>query len=98
MSMHATIHRYEGVAGSTDDIIRAGRQQASALSKLPGFVSYALLEAGDSVLIAISVFETRAEFEAAERLSESWGGDQAVARVPYPPQVTTGEVIVQKGM
>ena len=58
--MHATICRHEDIAGSTEEVMHAGRRLAMALSKLPGFVTYALLEAGDGVLATMSVFETQA--------------------------------------
>jgi heme-degrading monooxygenase HmoA len=96
--MHATIHRHEGITGSSEEMMRFGRQQAIALSTLPGFISYALLEVGAGVLISVSVFETQAALEAAERLAEFRVGKQPPAPLSRPPHVTSGEVIVQRGM
>ena len=96
--MHATIRRYEGVTGSTEELMRWGRQQASAVSTVPGFVSYALLEAGPSVLVSVCVFETQAALDAADQLVASSGAGQPTAAVSYPGQVASGEVIVQRGM
>ena len=96
--MHATIYHYDGVTGSIDEVVRVGRQLAIALSKSPGFVSYALLDAGDGVLVAVSIFEQKTELEAADRLVEAWVRNHLAALLPQPGQVITGEVIVQKGM
>ena len=98
MSLHATICRYDGVTGSAEDVTLAGRRLAAALSAAPGFVSYALLDAGDGVLVAVSIFEQKTELEAADRLVEAWVRNHLAALLPQPGQVITGEVIVQKGM
>ena len=96
--MHATICRHEDIAGSTEEVMHAGRRLAMALSKLPGFVTYALLEAGDGVLASVSVFETSATLVAAGRLVGQWVAEGLAALLPSRPQVLTGEVVVQKGM
>ncbi|MGH2586085.1 MAG: hypothetical protein ACRDJE_14325 [Dehalococcoidia bacterium] len=96
--MHAMIRRYDGVTGSSDDLMRFGRREAAALSEIPGFVSYALLEAGGSVLMAVCIFETQAALEAAERL-DVFGVDEPPATLAsLLSQVARGEVIVQRGM
>ena len=96
--MHATIACYAGGPGATDEVVRAGRQLATALSKTPGFVSYALLDSGDGALVSICVFEQQTELEAADRLVGTWVLEQLGALLPAGPQVFTGEVVVQKGM
>jgi quinol monooxygenase YgiN len=98
VSLHATICRYAGVAGSIDEVMDAGRQLASALSQEPGFVVYALLDAGDAVLVSITVFEDRTELEAADQLVGSWVAQHLAASLPHLPEVVGGEVIVQRGM
>jgi hypothetical protein len=97
-AMHAMIRRYDGVTGSSEDLMRFGRREAAALSGVPGFVSYALLEAGEGVLIAIGVFETQAALEAAERLVESRAEEPSAALLSQLTPVARGEVIVQRGM
>jgi quinol monooxygenase YgiN len=96
--MHAMIRRYDGVTGTTEELMRLGRQQASAVSAVPGFVSYALMEAGPGVLVSVSVFETQAALDAAEQLVESWIAGQPAVLSSRPPQISSGEVIVQRGM
>lgn len=98
MSLHATICRYDGITGPIDEVMRAGRQLAFALSQAPGFVTYALLDAGHGVLVSITVFEERADLEAADQLVGSWVAEHLAASLPHPPEVIAGEVIVQRGM
>ena len=96
--MHATIARYGCETGATDEVVRAGRILAAALSKVPGFVSYALLDLGDGALISISIFEEQTELEAAVRLVGAWEVEQMEAVLPARIPLFTGEVVVQKGM
>ena len=95
--MHATIHRHHGVTGSTEEVMRAGRELAATLSGVSGFISCALLEAGDAVIVAVCVFETEEALTDGERLAGLWHEKQP-ALLPRPPEVTAGEVIVQRGM
>jgi hypothetical protein len=96
--LHATICRYDGVTASIEEVMRAGRRLASALSTAPGFVSYAVLDAGDGVLVSVTVFDDRTDLEAADQLIARWVAEQLTALLPRPPEVIAGEVIVQRGM
>ena len=96
--MYATIRRYDHVAGSLDDLMRAGRALAARLSQSPGFVSYAALDAGTGVLASVSFFETQADLEEADRLVAAWVAEHLAAALPHPPQAIGGEVVVQKGL
>ncbi len=98
MPLHATVCRYDGITGSIEEVTRGGRQLASALSTAPGFVSYALLDAGDGVLVSINVFEDHADLEAADQLVKGWVAEHLAALLVRPPEVIGGEVIVQRGM
>jgi hypothetical protein len=96
--MYATIRRYDYVAGSIDDLMRAGGALAARLSQAPGFVSYAALDAGAGVLASVAFFETEADLLAADRLVVAWVAEHLAALLPSPPQITGGEVVVQKGL
>ncbi len=96
--LHATICRYDGVTASIEAVMQAGRRLAAALSTAPGFVSYAVLDAGDGVLVSVTVFDDRTTLEAAQPLIDRSVGEQLTAVLPCPPAVIGGEVIVQRGM
>lgn len=98
MSLHATICRYDGVTGPIDAVMDAGRQLASALTQAPGFVSYALVEAGHGVLVSVTVFDDPTDLAAADQFIVRWVAEQLAAVLSRPPEVITGEVIVQRGM
>ena len=96
--MHATICRYEDVGGSVDDVVRAGRQLTATLGDVPGFVSCVVLDVGHSALASVCIFETRAQMEEGERLLATWSSAHPSVRLPCPADITTGEVIVQRGL
>ena len=98
MSLYATIGRYDGVTASIDAVLPAGRQLAAALSQTPGFVSYAVLDAGDGVLVSVTVFDDPTALAAADQFIGRWVAEHLPAVLPRPPAVITGEVIVQRGM
>ena len=98
MSLYATIGRYAGVTASIDAVMRAGRQLAFALSAAPGFVSYAVLDAGDGALVSVTVFDDRTSLEAADQLIVRWVAEHLAALLPCLTEVIAGEVIVQRGM
>jgi hypothetical protein len=98
VSLFATICRYDQVSESIDEVMLTGQQLASELSRVPGFVSYALVDAGQGVLVSINVFEDRTDLEAADRIVAGWVAQHLGALLPHPPEVIAGEVVVQRGM
>lgn len=95
--MYATIRRYDRATSPVDDAIPDGRRLAVAISRLPGFVAYALLDAGDGALVAVNLFDHPSGVAGEARLVGQWasGQDGPLAR---PSEAISGEVIVQKGI
>jgi hypothetical protein len=96
--MHASIGHYAAIGAATDEVIQATRQLATALSHTPGFVSYALLDMGDGTLASISIFESRLELDAGDRLVGAWLAEHlpSVPGAVPPPEI--GEIVLQRGM
>jgi hypothetical protein len=96
--MHARIQRFDDVAAMTDEVIPAGRRVAARLNRVPGFVAYLLLDAGDGVFVGVSVFEDEAGLAADTSLSPQWPVEQDSSIAPGQVHVMSGEVVVQKGL
>jgi hypothetical protein len=60
--------------------------------------SYAVLDLGGGALASVCVFETPAQLEAGERALRAWGAAQPGWPLGAPVAVTSGEVVVQRGM
>jgi hypothetical protein len=96
--MQARICRYEAVGWSLEELRRVGRQAGAALGAAPGFVSYAVLDLGDGTLASVCVFETPAQLEVGERVLRAWAIAQPGWPLAAPVAMTSGEVVVQRGM
>jgi hypothetical protein len=96
--MFATIRRYEGVdASRTDELTeKVNDTLMQRLSKLPGFGGYYLIEARDSVMTSLSLFETAAQADESTNVVRGWVQEEELEKaLPNAPKITTGEVIAQ---
>jgi hypothetical protein len=97
--MYATVRRYEGVdQARTDELTKkVGETLLPSLSKLPGFESYYLIEAGNGVMSSIGFFDTSAHADESTRVAASWVREEKLeTALPNEPKITDGEVIVHK--
>ena len=97
--MHATVRRYEGVDQSrTEELTKkVDETLLPRLSKLPGFESYYLIEAGNGVMSSIGLFTTATQADESTRVAANWVREEKLeTALPNPPKITDGEVIVHK--
>ncbi len=93
--MHAVIRRYKVRLGTVASAAQhAETSLLPQMNRLPGFVAYYLLDAGDSVLASISVCETAEGADAAAALAASWFRSDWPSFKLIPPEITDGEVLV----
>jgi hypothetical protein len=93
--MHAVIRRYKVRLGTVAGAAQhAETSLLPQMNRLPGFVAYYLLDAGDSVLASISVCETPEGADAAAALAASWFRSDWPSFKLIPPEITDGEVLV----
>lgn len=96
--MHATIRHYQGTASRDGELAQAVRHLATRLSQVPGFVSFLVLEAESDVIASISIFEDRESLAEADRLAVALLAEYLATVLPEYGQVTTGEVVFQRGL
>ena len=97
--MHATIRRYEGIDQSrTEELLtNVGENLLPRLSKLPGFSSYYLVEAGPGVMTSISLFDSKEHADESTRVAATWIKDEQLeGALPNAPKITFGEVIAKQ--
>ncbi|MCC9309433.1 hypothetical protein LN042_20520 [Kitasatospora sp. RB6PN24] len=91
--MYASVRRYEGVT----DPAEAGRRVAEGfvplLRRVPGFVAYYWVDAGDGVMVSTSVFQDRAGAEESIGRAADFVRDNLASLLPNPAQVTAGQVV-----
>ena len=86
--MHAVIRRYKVRLGTVAGAAHhAELSLVPQMNRLPGFVAYYLLDAGDSVLASISVCETPEGADAAAALAASWFRSDWPSFKLIPPEI-----------
>jgi hypothetical protein len=97
--MHVTIRRYESIDQSRKSEIlkKVDENLLPALSELPGFNAYSLVDAGNGVMTSVSFFDTVEQADESTRIAGSWLREQKLeTALPNPPKITSGNVVVHK--
>jgi len=97
--MYATVRRYEGIDKERSDEItmKVGDSLLPALSKLPGFAGYYLIDAGEDVLTSIGVFEDAGQAHESTRMAARWVREQKLeSALPNTPKITAGPLLAHQ--
>ncbi len=97
--MYASVRQYTIKPGH-EKVEEAARDVQKGLgpiiSQAPGFVAYYVLDAGNNVVVAISIFESRAAEETANKTAADWIKQHMASLASSPPSVAEGEVIAHQ--
>ncbi len=96
--MHATICRYEAASGTPKELTQAERCLGSTLGRAAGLVACVVLEVGPATLATVSIFEDGESLKAAEKEVAAALAEGLSRLLPNQPEVTTGEIVYQKGL
>ena len=94
--MYIAARRYEGVSDSQKVRQLVDEGFVPIISKMPGFVAFYWVDAGDGVVASISVFEHKDAEEQSTFKAREFVAEHLAPLMPNPPQVTAGEVGVYK--
>jgi hypothetical protein len=94
--MYVAVRRFEGVTDPQKVAQVAEEGFVPIISELPGFVAHYTVDAGDGVIVGISVFEHKAAEEESTFLAGEFVAENLAPLMPNPPQVTAGEVVNYK--
>ena len=94
--MYVAVRRYEGVNDPQKVAQLAEEHFVPIISDLPGFVAHYTVDAGDGVMVGISVFEHKAAEEESTFRAGEFVAEHLASLMPNPPQVTAGEVVAYK--
>lgn len=94
--MFASIRKYKTHA--PDEVIRrANSGFAPIISKAAGFIEYCTVNAGNDVVVSVSVFDTKAGADESNKLAADWVKQNIASLVAGPPEVMEGEARIFKG-
>lgn len=94
--MFATIRRYDGVDKNrtTELTSKVNQILVPKLNKLPGFVGYYLVEAGNGIFSSLSLFETREQAMESTKFVGTWIREEKLDTIlPNEPKITSGQVV-----
>ena len=94
--MFATIRRYDGVEQNrtTELTSKVNETLVPKLNKLPGFVGYYLIDAGNGVFSSLSLFETREQAMESTKFVATWIREEKLDTIlPTEPTITSGQVV-----
>ena len=98
-SMWVTVRRYEGIPDPGKAARLVGESFIPLISKIPGFIEYFFVDAGNGVMVSASVFKTSKGEEESTMKAKQWilNNPEATAALPNPPHITAGKVVGYKG-
>jgi hypothetical protein len=93
--MFVSIRKYKTT--SPDEVLRrAGSGFVPIVRKAPGFVEYYTVNAGNDVVVSVSVFDAKAGADESNRLAADWVKQNIASLVAGPPDIMEGEARVFK--
>ncbi len=93
----AGYRRYQVDSQAMDEVTNQVRDGfVPILSKTAGFRGYYWLKADDGSMLSISLFEDKAGADKSIRAAKDFVEEHLAKLLPYPPQVTEGEALVNK--
>ena len=95
--MYTTVRRYEGVTDPSEVIRQVNEGFLPIVSEIEGFVNHSFIDAGEGVVVSISVFEHQSGAEESTWRAGEYIGEHGLASLfPNPPLVTEGEVVAYR--
>jgi len=95
--MYVAVRKYQTASGAAEEGLRRVEEGfVPIISQAPGFVAYYAVNAGNDVVVSISVFEDQAAADESNRMAANWVKQNLAALVPNPPEITAGEVTSYK--
>jgi len=94
--MYATVRRYENTENTGATIANATERFVPMLRAHAGFISYDIVDAGNGVLITLSVFETEADARASDAEALKFNAEYQTSNIHGTPQITEGPVVLHR--
>lgn len=91
--MHASIRKYKIDSDAVVALaVRVEDGFVPIISKLPGFVSYMVIDAGDGVVASVSIFESEEAAEQSNAAAAEWVRESLSDVITETAEVTAGEI------
>ena len=88
-----TVRRYEGVTNTKEAARVVGEGFVPLVSKLPGFIAYYIVDAGNDIMISVSVYTNKKAEEESNNVAADFVKEHMPHLYPNPPRITAGHVV-----
>jgi len=93
--MYVSIRRYKTNADLVDKAMKKVEESFLPLvMKIPGFVNYYGVDAGDGVVAFVNFFQSEEGVEQSNKTATKWVKENMTPYFPLPPDITAGKVLV----
>lgn len=93
--MYVTVRRSKHFGGADEIVRRAKEGLIPALMRMPGFVSYDIFSLQENVVIGVTIFDTQAASDEANKSFVVWAREQDLrSLLTGPHEVLSGEALV----
>ncbi len=94
--MYASIRRYVVHPESVEEIARRISEGfVPIIRKIPGFVAYYVVDAGNGIGLSISIFEDQTGAEQSATAARDHIKENLASLFPNPPEIMDGAVLVK---
>lgn len=91
--MYGALRRYEGITNAAEAGRLVGESFVPLLERVPGFIAYYWIDAGNGVMASLSLFESQEGADKSVEIAHAWVAENAPTLFPNPPRVTEGPVV-----
>ena len=88
-----TVRQYEGVTDTKEAERLVQEGFIPLISKLPGFISYHWTDAGNGIMISVSVYTNKEAEEESNRVAADFVKQHMTKLLPNRPLITAGHVV-----
>jgi quinol monooxygenase YgiN len=93
---YGVMRRYKTDADIHEILRRAQSGFVPIVSKMPGFASYVIMDAGGGTLVSLSGFRDQASADRSTQEAASWVRDNLAELLPNPPEITRAEAKISR--
>ena len=91
--MYAAVRRYQGITDDAEAGRLVGETFVPLLQRVPTFIAYYWIDAGDGEMASLSLFENQEGADKSVEIAHEWIIENAPGLFPNPPRVTEGPVV-----
>ncbi len=96
-AQYISVREYD-VSDSVEITRRAQQEFVPIINKIPGFLSWQLIEVSKTRLITVSAFNSQQAAELSAEKAKQWGAKSLANLVKNTPEISNGKVVASSCM